>query len=160
MEISLSLLGKNGSSSSRYMVSVDKSLGLKCDYIVEFRTSPEIIDYLSDYYSDPQELNNLYMVDFFDLAALTDTSSKGQFHHYTDMKYTPDELETFFIDGIAAVIIDFVEMTGAKIIFSAPVDEVLARYYNRLLRKYAHTVNYVYREDIKDEVGFYVIETV
>lgn len=143
----------------RYLVSVDKPGGLRSEYIVEFRGGPDLVPYLKSYYTEAELSDNTLMVDFFDIQALYSISGCQKFEQYTDMHYTGEELETFFVEGIAEAILDVVERTGATIVFAAPYKDALARYYHRLLKKYAVDVNYTYREDIRGEVNFYVLET-
>ncbi|MDE8558931.1 hypothetical protein [Pantoea vagans] len=143
----------------RYLVEVDKGNSLRADYIVEFKGGTGLVPYLDCYYTEAELSECTLMVDFFDLQALYDISGVQKFEQLTDMHYTTDELEKFFIEGIAVAIFDVVERTGATIVFSAPFKDSLARYYHRLLKKYAPDVNYVYREDIREEVNFYVLET-
>lgn len=148
-----------GTNHFRYRVEVNKRNGLRADYIVEFRSGTGLVPYLDDYYTEAELSERTLMVDFFDLQALYAISGVQKFDLITDMHYTVDELEKFFIEGIAEAIFDVVERTGATIVFCAPSKDSLARYYHRLLKKYAPDVNYVYREDILEEVNFYVLET-
>ncbi|WP_336663453.1 MULTISPECIES: hypothetical protein [Enterobacter cloacae complex] len=143
----------------RYLVRVDKPGGLQSEYVVEFREGSDLVPYLDSYYTEAELSDNTLMVDFFDIQALYSISGRQKFEQYTDMHYSGEELETLFVEGIAAAILDVVERTGATIVFAAPYKETLARYYHRLLKKYAADVNYTYREDIREEVNFYVLET-
>ncbi|PUW01492.1 hypothetical protein [Cronobacter sakazakii] len=143
----------------RYLVRVDKPGGLLSEYVVEFRGGSDLVPYLDTYYTEAELSDNTLMVDFFDIKALYSISGRQKFEQYTDMHYSGEELETLFVEGIAVAILDVVERTGATIVFAAPYKETLARYYHRLLKKYAADVNYTYREDIREEVNFYVLET-
>ncbi|WP_340124684.1 hypothetical protein [Klebsiella pneumoniae] len=143
----------------RYLVRVDKPGGLLSEYVVEFTSGVDLAAYLDSFYSVEELSNNTLMVDFFDIHALYSISGREKFEQYTDMHYSEEELERLFVEGIAEAIFDVVERTGATIVFAAPYKETLARYYHRLLKKYAADVNYTYREDIREEVNFYVLET-
>lgn len=143
----------------RYLVSVDKPGGLRSEYVVEFRGGAVLVPYLDSYYTEAELNEKTLMVDFFDMEALYSISGHQKFEQYTDMHYNAEELERLFVEGIAAAILDVVERTGATIVFAAPYKETLARYYHRLLKKYAADVNYTYRDDIREEVNFYVLET-
>lgn len=147
------------SSPLRYLVSVKKGDGLRAEYIVEFRGGAGMVPYLDSYYTAEELSNNTLMVDFFDIEALYAISDGSQFEQRTDMHYNKEELERFFVEGIASAILDVVERTQATIVFAAPYKDALARYYHQLLKKYAADVNYIYREDIREEVNFYVLET-
>ncbi|MGQ6551025.1 hypothetical protein ACUNEV_26345 [Serratia sp. IR-2025] len=143
----------------RYILKVNKWNGLCAEYIIEFRNGDAIAPYLAGYYSQEELRERTLMVDFFDIEAIHDITGREKFAKFTDMHYSPVELERFFIEGIAEAIFDVVEQTKSTIIFGAPLTEALARYYHRLLKKYAEQVNYKYREDIRREANFYVIET-
>ncbi|QKN79803.1 hypothetical protein A8O29_000285 (plasmid) [Scandinavium goeteborgense] len=143
----------------RYLVRVEKPKGLLSEYVVEFRSGVDLAPYLDSFYTVAELSNSTLMVDFFDIQALYSISGREKFEQYTDMHYTEEELERLFVEGIAEAIFDVVERTGATIVFTAPYKETLARYYHRLLKKYAADVNYTYREDIREEVNFYVLET-
>ncbi|WP_193143409.1 hypothetical protein [Enterobacter hormaechei] len=143
----------------RYLVSVNKPGGLQSEYVVEFKGGTDLVTYLDSYYTEAELSDNTLMVDFFDIQALYSICGRQKFEQYTDMHYTEEELERLFVEGIAVAILDVVERTGATIVFAAPYKETLARYYHRLLKKYAVDVNYTYREDIREEVNFYVLET-
>ncbi|HAT3516173.1 TPA: hypothetical protein I8522_002736 [Serratia marcescens] len=143
----------------RYLVSVDKPGGLKSEYVVEFTGGTALVPYLDSYYTEAELSGNTLMVDFFDVQAIYSISGLEKFEQHTDMHYDAEELERFFVEGIAEAILDVVQRTGATIVFAAPYKATLARYYHRLLKKYAADVNYTYREDIREEVNFYVLET-
>lgn len=143
----------------RYLVKVDKGNGLRAEYVVEFRQGQGLVPYLDHYYTEDELINSTLMVDFFDIESLYSIDNQSQFEKRTEMHYTVEELEEFFVNGIAQVIFDVVELTSATIVFAAPYDAALARYYHRLLNKYAADVNYTYREDIREEANFYVLET-
>jgi len=143
----------------RYLVGVDKGSGLKAEYIVVFKKACFYYPYFSDYYSSNEINSTTLMIDFFDIEALYSIAGQPKFSKFTEMHYSEVELEEFFIEGIAAAVFDVVKITQATIIFAAPANAALGRYYHRLLKKYAPDVNYTYREDIRDEVNFYVLET-
>jgi hypothetical protein len=105
----------------RYLVRVDKPGGLLSEYVVEFRGGSDLVPYLDSYYTEAELSDNTLMVDFFDIQALYSISGRQKFEQYTDMHYSGEELETLFVEGIAAAILDVVERTGATIVFAAPI---------------------------------------
>ncbi|ELZ3956698.1 hypothetical protein UM677_001822 [Cronobacter sakazakii] len=143
----------------RYLVSVDKGNGLLAEYVVEFKGAAHLVRHLDNFYTEEELTNNTLIVDFFDIEALHAISGLPRFEQHTDMHYTGEELEMLFVEGIAEAIFDVVAQTGATIVVAVPYKGSLARYYHRLLKKYAADVNYTYREDIREELNFYVLET-
>jgi len=143
----------------RYLMLVKKEKGRFTEYIIDFRCGDEINLFLSDYHERNELLNNTFMVEFFDLQSIYSIANKSKFEKLSDMHYSLEELERFFVEGIAEAIFDVVNSSNATIIFSVPSRPALGRLYHQLLKKHAPTVNYTYREDIRNEVNLYVLET-
>lgn len=142
----------------RYSVKVCKSDEREATYLVDFKKLiKELYHHFKSIYPDPETLNKTYMVEFYDIMALTAGETKSQFDTYTDMRYTEEEREIFLLQGIGEVIKDFAHQQDVRIIFNVPLRQSLAMIYDTLLKKYADGVNFHYRSDLTED-GLYVVE--
>ena len=145
----------------RYQITVNKGGEHAAKYYLDIKKiTQEMRHWFVHIYVDTGILDHTYLVEFYDVKALTarSTDKRSQFDTYSVMRFSLHEREQFFVDGIGEAILRFKRKSHARVIFSIPLRPALARIYDRLLKKHAQSVHCIYRLDLVED-GLYVIET-
>lgn len=144
----------------RYQIAVRKGDGKTAVYHLDFKKIGQSMrHWFAPVYVETALLNNAFSLEFYDVKALSDANrhQRSAFDTYTAMHYTLLQRERLFVAGIGETLLKFAYQYHARIIFSAPLRPALAKIYDFLLKKYAHTGHYLYKaEFVKD--GLDVIE--
>lgn len=160
MEIDVRASHTGIADTYRYQIAVRKGDGKTAVYHLDFKKiGQNMHHWFAPVYVETALLNNAFSLEFDDIKALSDANrhQRSAFDTYTAMHYTLLRRERLFVVGIGETLLKFAYQYHARIIFSAPLRPALAKIYDFLLKKYAHTGRYLYKiEFVKD--GLYVIE--
>lgn len=161
MGIDITEVGVEQTTECRYQITVRKNDNLTAKYYLDFKKiTLEMRLWFVDVYTHPKVLDHTYLIEFYDIKALAacDMNKRSQFDTYIMMKYSLYERDYLFVSGIGEAIFRFKMQSQARVLLCVPLRPALARIYDRLLKKHAHSVHCLYRADLVED-GLYVIET-
>ncbi|TFZ52015.1 hypothetical protein E5C26_07605 [Serratia proteamaculans] len=161
MEIDITEVDAQRSTEFRYQITVRKNDGKNAEYYLDFnKITQKMRLWFKHIYTHSGILDHIYLIEFYDVKALTahDINQRSQFDTFSVMRYSLREREKLFVNGLGEAILRFKKQSKAKVILCFPLRPALARIYDALLKKHAHSVHCLYRMDLVEE-GLYVIET-